>query len=253
MPVAELLSTLCEDCSIESDNLDEMYLNFSTSGSSAYFTADLIYSNSEGTITSSTLIRNLWSWLLEGKTPNITISGNAVALNKRCPVPANSFNKNICMNLLFLSDITDHTNSSNATSVDHAATSNDHTVTSSGLIDRTASSNDHIANSNDHTTTSNDHNTTSNDHNTTSNDHNANSSGPIDHSTISNGLTDNTATATSTINGPIAVTIFTTGLLAGAIAATSFLLLLFWYVLIYNLYKNFYDLKQFRCRIASYS
>ena len=105
MSVAALLKTLCEECNIDMDNLEKTRLNYSTSGRSAYFTADLIYSNSEGTVTSSTLIAQLWSWLLTEEAPNINISGYSVALNKKCPIPANLLTKDACVNQLHSSDI----------------------------------------------------------------------------------------------------------------------------------------------------
>ena len=104
MAVIALLYTQCEDCKIDVDNLEGTYLNYSASGRSAYFTANLIYSNTEGTITSSTLITRLWSWLLADENPNITISGNSIALSKKCPMPANRFTIEACMNQLHTSE-----------------------------------------------------------------------------------------------------------------------------------------------------
>ena len=103
--VTSLLNTLCGNC-ISVDNLEETHFTYGRSGKSIYITTDLIYSNSEGTVTSSTLISMLWSWLLAEDSPNITLAGYPVALSKECPIPANSLTKDVCKDLLLSSDET---------------------------------------------------------------------------------------------------------------------------------------------------
>ena len=91
-----LFNVLCEECNIGANNLEEIMLNYGRSGRSIYITTDLIYSNAEGTVTSSTLISMLWSWLLAEDSPNITLAGYSVAVSKECPIPANSFSNEVC-------------------------------------------------------------------------------------------------------------------------------------------------------------
>lgn len=100
IPVAELLNTLCEECNINSHNFEEAILTYSTSGRSAYLTSDLVYSNSDGTITSSILISMMWSWLQSQEMPTLNVAGQSVALSKKCSTPANTFTSEICMDQL---------------------------------------------------------------------------------------------------------------------------------------------------------
>ncbi len=69
--VRNLLTKLCLECD------EDISINCSTSGSSAYFTAALIYSNPEETVTASTLINMLFTWLLVEENPVIRINNKS--------------------------------------------------------------------------------------------------------------------------------------------------------------------------------
>ena len=100
IPLARLLNALCEDCNISSHNFEETSLKYGTSGRLVYFATDLVYSNYEGTITSSLLISMLSSWLLSQKNPSLNVAGESVALSKICPIPGNTFTKETCLDQL---------------------------------------------------------------------------------------------------------------------------------------------------------
>ena len=100
IPLARLLNALCEYCNISSHNFEETSLKYSKSWRSVYFATDLVYSNYEGTITSSLLISMLSSWLLSQKNPSLNVAGESVALSKLCPIPGNTFTRETCLDLL---------------------------------------------------------------------------------------------------------------------------------------------------------
>ena len=100
IPLARLLNALCEDCNISSHNFEETSLKYSTSGRLVYFATDLVYSNYEGTITSSLLISMLSSWLLSQKNPSLNVTGVSVALSNLCPIPGNTFTRETCLDQL---------------------------------------------------------------------------------------------------------------------------------------------------------
>ena len=100
IPLAWLLNALCEDCNISSHNFEETSLKYSTSGRLVYFATDLVYSNYEGTISSSLLISMLSSWLLSQKNPSLNVAGVSVALSKLCPIPGNTFTRETCLDQL---------------------------------------------------------------------------------------------------------------------------------------------------------
>ena len=100
IPLAQLLNALCEDCNISSHNFEETSLKYSTSGRLVYFATDLVYSNYEGTITSSLLISMLSSWLLSQKNPSLNVAEQSVALSKLCPIPGNTFTRETCLDQL---------------------------------------------------------------------------------------------------------------------------------------------------------
>ena len=115
-PLVRLLNALCEDCNISSRNVEETSLKYSSSGRSVYFATDLVYSNYEGTITSSSLISMLSSWLLSQKSPSLNVAGESVALSKLCPIPGNTFTRETCLDQL-------NSQASTSTSGVHIATS----------------------------------------------------------------------------------------------------------------------------------
>ena len=94
--VAQILNTLCEECNITSLSFEESNLSYSTSGGILYFTTDLIYSNSEGTITSTTLICNLISWLSAQEDSKLSLAGIPVKLSKI--IVRHIFKKEMCSN-----------------------------------------------------------------------------------------------------------------------------------------------------------
>ena len=116
IPLVRLLNALCEDCNISSHNFEETSLKYGKSGRSIFFAADLVYSNYEGTITSSSLISMLSSWLLSQKNPSLNVAGESVALSKLCTFPGNTFTRETCLDLL-------NSQASTSTSGVHIATS----------------------------------------------------------------------------------------------------------------------------------
>ena len=66
--VSAILRDLCRGCDAYPENFEKTNLNCSTSGLVAYFSTALVYSNSDGTIVTSTLINMLLSWLLSEDT-----------------------------------------------------------------------------------------------------------------------------------------------------------------------------------------
>ncbi len=96
--VRNLLTELCLECDVY---LLEININCSTSGSSAYFTAALVYSNPDGTVTASTLINMLLAWLLVEENPEITINNNTtLSLSQQCPTQLNAVTSESCTRLL---------------------------------------------------------------------------------------------------------------------------------------------------------
>ena len=91
----------CEDCNISSYSFEETSLKYSTSGRSVFFATDIVYSNYEGTITSSLLISMLTSWLLSQKNPSLNVAKLSVALSKVYPIPGNTFTRKTCLDHLY--------------------------------------------------------------------------------------------------------------------------------------------------------
>ena len=56
-----------------------------------FLTSALVYSNTDGTITASTLINMLFSWILTSEAkPSILVSNSTITLNQQCPSMVNS-------------------------------------------------------------------------------------------------------------------------------------------------------------------
>ena len=101
IPLAQLLNALCGDCNISSHNFEETRLKYITSGRSVYFATDLVYSNYDGTITSSLLISMLTSWLLSRKNSSLNVAAQSVVLSKIYPIPGNTFTRETCLDHLY--------------------------------------------------------------------------------------------------------------------------------------------------------
>ena len=98
IPVAQLLNTVCEGCNIDLSNFEETRLKYSSSAAerSVYFTTELIYSNFEGTITSSTIISMLLSWFQLQVASTLDVAGQSVALSKICSTSVNTSTQESC-------------------------------------------------------------------------------------------------------------------------------------------------------------
>jgi len=70
------MNNLCDDCNITSDN----------------------FNNSS--VTSTTLIHRLQTWILSQNTPNLTVAGKVLLLNKDCPTSINSATRAACLNVI---------------------------------------------------------------------------------------------------------------------------------------------------------
>lgn len=102
--VGDLINMICDNCTSESPELTQTTLNCSVSGRLMYFTTDIVFSNSDGTITASTLISILLSWLLAAEDPTITVAGQSLPLSKMCPTPVDSITVKACEDL-FITDL----------------------------------------------------------------------------------------------------------------------------------------------------
>ena len=63
----------------------------------AYLRADLIYSDSEGRITASTLLDMFLTWMLSQDNPSIKVNGLRIALSKQCPTQLNVLTSDDCI------------------------------------------------------------------------------------------------------------------------------------------------------------
>ncbi len=91
---------LCEDCNITSSYFENSVINYNTNGQQLLFTTDFLYSNPRGTVTSTSLIHHFQSWILSQNTPNLTVAGKTVSINKNCPVVVNEVTSKSCLKLL---------------------------------------------------------------------------------------------------------------------------------------------------------
>ena len=83
------MNNLCEECNISLENFNNSNLDYSASKGHTLFTTDIIYSNSNGTITSTTLIHRLQTWILSQSSPNLTVTGKVLQIEKHCPTRVN--------------------------------------------------------------------------------------------------------------------------------------------------------------------
>ena len=95
MALTDIMNKLCEECNISLQNFNNSNLSYSASGHTL-FSTDIIYSNPKGTITSTTLIHCLQTWILSQSSPNLTIAGKALLIDKQCPTTVNAATKSAC-------------------------------------------------------------------------------------------------------------------------------------------------------------
>ena len=91
------MNGLCEDCNITSSYFENSVINYTTNAHQLLFTTDFIYSNPRGTVTSTSLIHHFQSWILSQNTPNLTVAGKIVSINKNCPVAINGVTSMACL------------------------------------------------------------------------------------------------------------------------------------------------------------
>ncbi len=91
------MNGFCEDCNITLSYFENSVVNYSTNGQQLLFTTDFIYSNPRGTVTSTSLIHHFQSWILSQNTPNLTVAGKTVSINKNCPVTINGVTRIACL------------------------------------------------------------------------------------------------------------------------------------------------------------
>ena len=91
------MNGFCEDCNITLSYFENSVVNYSTNGQQLLFTTDFIYSNPRGTVTSTSLIHHFQSWILSQNTPNLTVAGKTVTINKNCPVTTNGVTRIACI------------------------------------------------------------------------------------------------------------------------------------------------------------
>ena len=83
MALIYIMNNICGECNISSENFNNSNLDYSASGHTL-FSTDIIYSNLNGTITSTTLIHRLQTWILPQSSPNL-IAGKVLLIDKHCP------------------------------------------------------------------------------------------------------------------------------------------------------------------------
>ena len=83
------------DCTVD---LEDVRIGCSMTGS-IQLSGTVIYSNSEGNVTASTLIDILQVWLLTSTDPVITLQQQRFKLIAKCPVKLNSATVDVCSNL----------------------------------------------------------------------------------------------------------------------------------------------------------
>ena len=96
MALTDIMSNLCVECNISSENFNNSNLDYSASGHTLFSTY-IIYSNSNGAITSTTLIHRLQTWILSSQSsPNLTVAGKVLPIDKHCPTRVNALTKSAC-------------------------------------------------------------------------------------------------------------------------------------------------------------
>ena len=97
MALTDIMNNLCGECNISLENFNNSNLDYSASEGHTLFTTDIIYSNPSGKITSITLIHRLQTWILSQNSPNLTVAGKALLINKHCPTRVNPATKAACI------------------------------------------------------------------------------------------------------------------------------------------------------------
>ena len=92
--IKSLFKTVC-DCTVD---LEDVRVDCSMTGN-MQLSGTVIYSNSEGNITASTLIDMLQVWLLTSSDPIIMFQQQTFKLIAQCPVELNSETAGACLNL----------------------------------------------------------------------------------------------------------------------------------------------------------
>ena len=90
------MNNLCGECNISSENFNNSNLDYSASEGHTLFTTDFMYSNPNGTITSTTLIHRLQMWILSQSSPNLTAAGKVLPIDKNCPTRVNAATESAC-------------------------------------------------------------------------------------------------------------------------------------------------------------
>ena len=90
------MNKLCEDCNISLKNFNNSNLDYSSSEGHTLFSTNIIYSNPKGIITSTTLIHCLQTWILSQSSPNLTVAGKVLPIDKHCPTRVNAATKSAC-------------------------------------------------------------------------------------------------------------------------------------------------------------
>ena len=95
MALADIMNKFCMECNISIQSFNNS-LNYSTSEGYTLFSTDILYSNPKGTITSTTLIHRLQTWILLQSSPNLTVAGKVLPIDKHCPTRVNAAAKAAC-------------------------------------------------------------------------------------------------------------------------------------------------------------
>ena len=98
MALIDIVNNLCGECNISLKNFNNSNLDYSASEGHTLFTTDIMYSNPNGTITSTTLIHHLQTWILSQSSPNLTVAGKALLIDKHCVIIVNVATKSACIN-----------------------------------------------------------------------------------------------------------------------------------------------------------
>ena len=96
MALTDIMNNVCGECNISSENFNNSNLDYSASEGHTLFITDIIYSNPNGTITSTTLIHRLQMWILSQNSPNLTVAGKVLPIDKHCPTRVNAATKSAC-------------------------------------------------------------------------------------------------------------------------------------------------------------
>ena len=106
MALTDIINKLCGECNIFSENFNNSSLDYnSASEGDTLFSADIVYSNPNGTITSSTLIHRLQTWILSQSSPNLTVAGKVLLIDKHCPTTVNAATESACTSKKMISTV----------------------------------------------------------------------------------------------------------------------------------------------------